>query len=77
MNMEKRIFDKKWFNGDKILGLRFKRNDLVIVLEGEHEDKAGRILELYKWDDEPIYIIELTQEPYGEHQFEQNNLTLM
>lgn len=77
MKMDKVIFDKKWFNGDKILGLRFKKDDSVIILDGEHEDKTGKIHELVDWDDDPIYLVELTQEPYGEHQIEQSNIALM
>ena len=77
MKIEKAIFDRKWYNGEKILGLRFKKNDIVIVLDGEHEDKTGKVCELISWDDDPVYIVELTQEPYGEHQIEQSNITLL
>ena len=75
--MEKVIFDKKWYNGEKILGLRFKKDDTVIIVDGEHENKTGRVHELVNWEDDPVYIVELTQEPYGEHSIPQSNIALM
>lgn len=77
MDMDKRLFDRKWYNGERILGLRFKKDDNVIIVDGEHEDKTGKIHELSKWEDDPIYIVELTQEPYGEHSIEQSNIALL
>ncbi len=77
MNMDKRIFDKKWYNGDRIMGLRFKKDDTVIIVDGEHENKTGRIHELVKWEDDPVYLVELTQEPYGERNIQQSNIALM
>ena len=77
MNMDKRIFDKKWYNGDRIMGLRFKKDDTVIIVDGEHENKTGRIHELVKWEDDPVYLAELTQEPYGERNIQQSNIALM
>lgn len=77
MNMDKRIFDKKWYNGDRIMGLRFKKDDTVIIVDGEHENKTGRIHELVKWEDDPVYLVKLTQEPYGERNIQQSNIALM
>jgi hypothetical protein len=53
------ISDDDWYAGRTVPGGRFRHNESVHVIAGEHAGKRGALISVESLKPEPVYLVEL------------------
>ena len=53
------INDDDWFAGQPVPGGRFRHNESVHVISGDHTGKSGALISVERLQPEPVYLVEL------------------
>ena len=53
------INDDDWYAGQTVRGGRFRHNESVRVIAGEHAGKFGALISVESLKPEPVYLVEL------------------
>ena len=53
------INDDDWFAGQTVPGGRFRHNESVRIIVGEHAGEFGALISVESLEPEPLYLVEL------------------